>query len=105
MASLPYGHVQANNSSGQITLFGKGGKTHAVLLPRTIWADLIGSRSDAEEDAPVFASRKGGGHLHRSQVLRIIQQAARRTGIWRNVSPHWFRHAHASHSLDRGAGI
>jgi len=44
-------------------------------------------------------------HLDRSQVLRIVQQAARRAKIQRKVSPHWFRHAHASHAMDRGAGI
>src|ERR1700739_415853 len=59
----------------------------------------------ADDDAPVFPSRKAGGHLNRSQVLRIVQQATRRAGIRRNVSPHWFRHAHASHAMDRGAGI
>ena len=98
-------HVQANGDSGQVTLFGKGGKTHAVVLPASLWADFVAYRADADDDAPVFASRKGGGHLDRSQVLRIVQQAARRARIRRKVSPHWFRHAHASHAMDRGAGI
>jgi integrase/recombinase XerD len=98
-------HVQANGDSGQVTLFGKGGKTHAVVLPASLWADLVAYRADAGDDLPVFASRKGGGHLDRSQVLRIVQQAARRARIRRKVSPHWFRHAHASHAMDRGAGI
>jgi integrase/recombinase XerD len=98
-------HVQANGESGQITLFGKGGKTHAVVLPLTIWNDLVAFRADADDDSPVIASRKGGGHLDRSQVLRIVQQAARRARIRGKVSPHWFRHAHASHAMDRGAGI
>ena len=98
-------HVQANGGSGQITLFGKGGKTHAVVLPASLWNDLVAYRVDANDDLPVFASRKGGGHLDRSQVLRIVQKAARRAKIRRKVSPHWFRHAHASHAMDRGAGI
>jgi integrase/recombinase XerD len=98
-------HIQGNGDSGQITLFGKGGKTHAVVLPAPLWADLVAYRTDAGDDLPVFASRKGGGHLDRSQVLRIVQKAARRAKIRRKVSPHWFRHAHASHAMDRGAGI
>lgn len=32
-------------------------------------------------------------------------QAALRAGIELAVSPHWFRHAHASHALDCGAPI
>ena len=38
-------------------------------------------------------------------VLRIVRKASARAGIELPVSPHWFRHAHASHSLDRGAPI
>jgi integrase/recombinase XerD len=98
-------HVQINGDSGQITLFGKGRKTHAVVLPLSIWNDLVAFRGDADDESPVIASRKGGGHLDRSQVLRVVQQAARRARIRRKVSPHWFRHAHASHAMDRGAGI
>ena len=98
-------NCQPNGDSGQITLFGKGGKTHAVVLPAPLWNDLLAYRADASDDSPVFASRKGGGHLDRSQVLRIVQKAARRAKIRRKVSPHWFRHAHASHSMDRGAPI
>lgn len=98
-------HVQAHGDSGQVTLFGKGGKTHAVVLPISIWNDLIVFRADADDESPVIPSRSGGEHLHRSQVLRIVRQAARRAHTRRRVSPHWFRHAHASHAMDRGAGI
>ena len=81
-------HVQANGEAGQVTLFGKGGKTHAVVLPAPLWADFVAYRADAGDDLPVFASRKGGGHMDRSQVLRIVQKAARRATIRRKVSPH-----------------
>ena len=56
---------------------------------------------------PVFRSRKGnhGGVLRPLAVLRIVRQSARTAGIALPVSPHWFRHAHASHALDRGAPI
>jgi integrase/recombinase XerD len=105
ICAIKWRHVQANGDSGQITLFGKGGKTHAVVLPMSIWNDLVAFRAGTDDHAPVIVSRKGGGHLDRSQVLRIAKQAARRAGIRRKVSPHWFRHAHASHAMDRGAGI
>ena len=48
---------------------------------------------------------RAGGHLHPSQVWRIVKKSAMRAGIKKAVSPHWFRHAHASHALDRGAKI
>jgi integrase/recombinase XerD len=33
-----------------------------------------------------------------------VKLAGRRAGL-ETVSPHWLRHAHASHALDRGAPI
>ena len=43
--------------------------------------------------------------LDPSQVHRIVKAAAARAGISAEVSAHWLRHAHASHSLERGAPI
>jgi site-specific recombinase XerD len=56
---------------------------------------------------PVFRSRKtkNGARLQPLAILRVVRQAAARAGIPLSVSPHWFRHAHASHALDRGAPI
>ena len=61
-------------------------------------------RGGAGEDAPVFVSRKGSP-LSTSQAFRIVRQAARRAGVEKNVSPHWLRHCHGSHALDRGAAV
>ena len=52
----------------------------------------------------MFRSRKSGP-LDPSQVHRIVKAAAERAGLSAEVSAHWLRHAHASHSLDRGAPI
>ncbi len=103
---------------GQATLFGKGSKTGVTLLPASVFAQLLalrkvtqraadGSRAErlAGEDEPVFRSRKAkngrDGHLEVSQVNRVVAKAARDAGIGRAVSPHWLRHAHASHAHAR----
>jgi site-specific recombinase XerD len=91
--------------SGQLTLFGKGGRTRTVLLPLSAWTELIGLRKAAGLEDPVFASRKSRGQLDPSQVRRIVYAAARNAGLPQKVSPHWMRHAHASHALDRHAPI
>lgn len=105
LCGLRWRDLQARNEAeGQINVYGKGGKTRVVLLPITIWRELANLRSAAGFNDPIFQSRKGG-HLHPSQVMRIVRAAAQRSGIDTNVSPHWLRHAHASHSLDRGAPI
>ena len=105
LCGLTWRDLQERGDAGQVTVFGKGGKTRTILLSAATWRELMALRGDAGVDDPAFPSRKQGGHLDRSQVLRIIQAAAKRAGVVGKVSPHWMRHAHASHALDRGAPI
>ncbi len=107
LCALCWRDLQPNGEGGQITVFGKGGVTRAVQIPASVWKLVSALREDAGLDSPVFRSRKAknGGVLRPLAVLRVVRQSARRAGIELNVSPHWFRHAHASHALDRGAPI
>jgi len=119
-------------SGGQVTFFGKGGKTRAVTLYSKVWSLIIRLREEeaseghGEADDPVFRSQKGGS-LSRTQIWRVVKQAATRAGVKQTqktdadgnikrdkngapvptsqVSPHWFRHAHASHALQKGADL
>lgn len=104
LCSLKWSDLQGRDSAGQITVFGKGGKTRTILMPQSVWNALQSLRNDAGDNAPVFRSRKGG-HLDESQIWRIVRKASDRAGIDKDVSCHWLRHAHASHALDRGAPI
>jgi integrase/recombinase XerD len=101
---LRWRDLSAKGDAGVATIFGKGSRTRAVLLPAGIWRELVALRGDAGEDDPVFLSRKGG-QLDPAQVHRIVKAAAARAGLPPGVSAHWLRHAHASHALDRGAPI
>lgn len=119
-------------SGGQVTFFGKGGKTRTVALYSKVWRliQVLRTRERAAErggpDDPVFRSQKGG-HLSRTQIWRVVKKAAIRaevqlrpktdadghelkdengeTVVTSKVSPHWFRHAHASHALQKGADL
>jgi integrase/recombinase XerD len=104
LCALTWRDVQPRDDAGQVTIFGKGGKTRAVLLTPGVWAELVALRGGAGEGDPVFRSGKGG-HLTPVQVHRIVKQAAQRAGLSDRVSAHWLRHAHASHALDRGAPV
>lgn len=106
--------LERGRPTGQVTLFGKGGKTRRVLLSADTWAVLDAhrqremARGQAEADGPVLRSRKAGDDgsarpLTRQQLWRIVKGLAKRSGLPEAVSPHFFRHAHASHALDRGA--
>jgi len=35
----------------------------------------------------------------------MVKRTAKRAGINEAVSPHWLRHAHGSHAIDRGASL
>jgi integrase/recombinase XerD len=98
-----------SDGAGQVTVFGKGRKTRSVQLPQSVWILLLELRPHEKAAGPVFVSRKRSGRekarLGEEQVWRIVRQAAQRAGISLNVSPHWMRHAHGSHALDRGAPI
>lgn len=104
ICALTWRDCQPSGDSGQVTLYGKGGETRAVKLSKETWKALRAIRQGAGADAPVFISQKGGA-LDASQVWRIVREAAQRAGIDGNVSPHWFRHSHASHALERGASV
>lgn len=108
LCALKWKNLRQRGESGQVTVLGKGQKTRTVLLPAGIFHELCQLRGDNGTDDPVFCSREGddeGQHLDRTQVFRIVARAAKRAGIEGKVSPHWLRHAHASHSLERGAPI
>ena len=108
LCGLSWRDLQPNADAGQITVFGKGGVTRAIQVPASVWSLVAGLRLPAGAPGdPVFRSRKtkSGGRLRPLAVLRIVRKAALRAGIELPVSPHWFRHAHASHALDRGAPI
>jgi len=104
ICGLTWRDCQQSGDSGQVTLFGKGGETRAVKLSKGTWQALQELRAGASGDEPVFASQMGGAMVP-SRVWQIVREAAQRAGIDGKVSPHWFRHSHASHALERGASV
>ncbi len=109
LCDLTWKDLQDRGETGQIVVFGKGGKTRVVLIPSYVWVIICQLRCGLGGDAPVFRSRQrsklSGYHLSRKQVHKIVQNAAKRALIEGKVSPHWLRHSHASHSLDGGAPL
>jgi integrase-like protein len=87
-----------------VSILGKGGKVRQVLLPDIVSRSLLSLRGDAGANDPVFGSRKGG-HLTERAVNGMVKRTARKAGINEAVSPHWLRHAHGSHAIDRGASL
>jgi integrase/recombinase XerD len=100
-----------DNRGGQLAVLGKGSKTRPVLVPPNLFVELS-ALAFPDPAAPLFRSQKKGegGELRAitaRQAERIVKATARKAGLKNasEVSPHWLRHAHASHAMDRGAKI
>lgn len=105
LTGLKWRDVKRRGESGQVTLFGKGGKTRTVFLPGKVWQALIAFQpASFTPDTPVFVSRNKG-HLTSRRVEQIVKAAATQAGLSAGVSPHWLRHTHATHALENGATI
>lgn len=102
LAGLTWGDLTERAGNGQATIYGKGSKTRVVIIPTQLWRELQQYRGEGGKNDLVFQSRQGG--MTRATVWNIVKAAAKRIGL-DNPSPHWLRHGHASHSLDRGAPI
>src|SRR5947209_4981911 len=115
LCNLQWRHLTERSESGQIAVFGKGRKTRFIILDTSTWQEVLSLKSTNDTpDAYVFQSRQqhsrtdkvgDGNRLDESMIHRIVKNAAKRAGITGNVSPHWMRHAHATHALERGAPI
>ncbi|MEX0272257.1 tyrosine-type recombinase/integrase [Leptolyngbyaceae cyanobacterium UHCC 1019] len=103
--SLRWRDLQDSNfGRGQVTLFGKGQKTRTVVFSAATWQIVRDLRESVDPDEFVFKSRSGK-MLDRSQVQRILKSSCAHAEVVAKVSPHWFRHSHASHALERGTPI
>lgn len=109
LCSLTWRDVQTNGQAGQVTVYGKGGKTRSIPVSAATYQEVLALRpatvNGLQSDSPVFASLRTRAALTRVQIHRIVKAAAKRAGIPAETSSHWLRHAHASHSIERGASL
>jgi integrase/recombinase XerD len=68
VVGLTWSDVLPRDEKVQLSISGKGGKVRQVLLPEVVSRSLLSLRGDAGANDPVFASRKGDGHLTEGAV-------------------------------------
>ena len=105
VVALVWADVLERDDRLQLSVTGKGGFVRQVLLPEVVPKSLLSIRGDAGANDPVFPSRKGGGRLPERAILGMLKRTAIKAGVNTAVSPHWLRHAHGSHAIDRGASL
>lgn len=100
---------------GFIRVLGKGNKERLVPVGEAAQTALehyietvrpqFQSDSDPQKaENKVFLSQRGNP-LSRMSIWNIVNDAAERTGIEKNVYPHIFRHSFATHLLEGGADL
>jgi integrase/recombinase XerD len=123
VCNLKWGNLQERNNTGQLEIFGKGEKTRFILLDPETWVEVQKLReSDDTPDDYVFQSRQTttrtrekDRRMDESTIDDIVRRAAIRVNVEvytdengekrTRVSPHWFRHAHATYAQEHGASI
>lgn len=98
---LQWKHVHSDEQGFRVTLHGKGKKTRHIPLPASVEKDFE-ILEKTRLSSYVFESRYGR-RLSTKDAWLIMRAAARKAYIRAPVSPHWLRHAHATHALRRGA--
>jgi len=101
--ALTWRQVHFDEQRILVTLHGKGGKTRHVALPVSLTKELQ-ALYKIRLSSVVFESVRGH-RLQQSNAWRIVCAAAAAAGLKQKPSPHWLRHAHASHALRRGAPV
>lgn len=96
-------------AEGEVTVFGKRGKTRRVpvggkaLAALDAWLEVRGSMAGAGETA-LFVSKRGS-RLSHGMIRARLARWAREKGLPQHVHPHMLRHSFASHVLQSSGDL
>ncbi|HWJ82886.1 MAG TPA: site-specific tyrosine recombinase XerD [Nocardioides sp.] len=101
-----------SGGAGTVLLRGKGSKERIVPVGsyarEALSAYLVRARPElvaAGRGTSALFLNARGGRLSRQSAWAVLQKAAERAGVTRDVSPHTLRHSFATHLLDGGADV
>ena len=97
-----------NAQESDVALRSKATEGESGLLSEDSVYDIQGAARGTEErqNGVEYIFRTSTGRpLHLNHVLKIVRAAAKRVGIMKPVSPHWLRHATATHLMDAGVSL
>ncbi len=83
---------------------GKGNKDRLTILSPKVLSDLRLYYKEWQPKTYLFESPRGGKYSS-SSILKIIKHAAKKGGIYKNITPHMLRHSFATHLLENGTDL
>ncbi|HJX39270.1 MAG TPA: tyrosine recombinase XerC, partial [Anaerolineae bacterium] len=109
LVSLDLGHLTME--SGQMVVWGKGGKERLVLLGEPAVRALRAYISDGRarllgnKTTNALFLNRFGRRLSRRSIGLILDKYSKLAGLWKKVTPHLLRHTFATHLLEGGANL
>lgn len=83
---------------------GKGSKFRPLNPGKRLLNDMK-AYLEHENPGEYFIQGQKGGKYSGSSIAKIVERAAARAGIKREVTPHMFRHTFATHHMERGTEL
>jgi len=101
LAAARWSDLRDTPAGPALAVVGKGSKSRVVgvsLACLSAWRDV------ARPHHPYILPGRGAGPLSRIHLWRAVKRVGRAAGM-PDLSPHWLRHAHASHALHHGVDL
>lgn len=85
---------------------GKGGKDRMFIIPQTIKKKIEQwiTTNNLDTDDWLFSGYKEN-HYSDSSIRAIVEEARKRAGIQKQITPHSLRHSFATHLLENGYSL
>lgn len=104
VSELQWKNVKIQPTKAFLQIIGKGQKTRVILLHEKCVKILKSIRSKKAPKPDIFVISGKVTSISRIHIFRLIKELGKSMNIPK-LSPHWFRHSHATHALENGCQI